>query len=293
VGALFFGRFTLWAALPGATQPRLGRRTARTRAPAPAPPAEPAGETVPRRGRDRRAFDGLVGLDEPIGALKLALELPVLHPDRVKKYRLRPDRGLLLVGPPGTGKTSLARAAARYFGCAFRSVNTAHLLGPYVGQSERNLHEVFHWARQNRPCILFLDEIDAIGRRRDGSHLNRPHDVLLDILLQELDGFEDRAGVFVLAATNRADILDEALVRPGRFDRIIRIGLPDRQARLKLLEMFLRDRPGWDEFDRSSLERLADLTEGKSPAEIRNMVDRAVTLAALKDEPVQPRHLGL
>jgi len=200
VGALFFGRFTLWAALPGATLPRPGRRTARTRAPAPAPPAEPAGESVPRRGRDLRAFDGLVGLDEPIGALKLALELPVLHPDRVKKYRLRPDRGLLLVGPPGTGKTSLARAAARYFGCAFRSVNTAHLLGPYVGQSERNLHEVFRWARQNRPCILFLDEIAEIPPRLQAKLL----EVIEERQFINIGGkAPKKIDVRIVAATNR------------------------------------------------------------------------------------------
>lgn len=254
---------------------------------------KPAQVAAPQKGRDPHAFDGLVGLDEPIAALKMALELPALYPDRVKKYGLEVDRGLLLVGPPGTGKTSLARAAARYFGCAFRSISTPQLLGSYVGQSEQNLHSVFVWARQNRPCILFFDEIDAIGRKRDGAHLNRPHDVLLDVLLQELDGFEDRTGVFVLAATNRPDVLDEALVRPGRFDRIIHIGLPDRQARLKLFDLFLRGKPGWGDFDRGCLERLADLTEGRSPAEIKSLVNEAVRRAAFENEPVRPRHFGL
>jgi AAA+ superfamily predicted ATPase len=230
--------------------------------------------------RDPHAFDGLVGVDEAVAVLREAFEMTALYPEIAQKYRLQPPRGLLLEGPPGTGKTSLARAAARYFGCAFASVSLPDLLSRWVGDSEQRLHQYFEWARRNAPAILFFDEIDAIGMKRDGSHMNRAPDILLRVLLEEMDGFRGREGVFVLAATNRADTLDPALLRPGRFDRKVHLGLPGTEARRKLLEVYLAGRPCAPDLD---LDALAAATKGMSPAEIKELCDRAAARAARRE----------
>ena len=279
-------RYFVWMALPGCTLPRLRRPAA---AQGTAGPAVSAAPSQPGRKRDPKAFDRLVGLDEAIEVLKDALELPVTRPDLVKKYRLQPPRGLLLAGPPGTGKTSLARAAAAYFGCAFADVSVPELLGPYVGEAERLLHGRFEWARQHAPCILFFDEIDAIAGRRDGRHMNRPQDLLLNVLLEELDGFRGREGVFVMAATNRPDMLDEALLRPGRFDRVVHLGLPGPEARQKLFRLYLEGRPVDPGLDYAALAARA---EGKSPAEIKDMCDRAALSAARREGNITMADFG-
>lgn len=237
-------------------------------------------QASPSPVRDPHAFDGLVGVEEAVAVLREAFELAALYPDVAERYRLQPPRGLLLEGPPGTGKTSLARAAARYFGCPFACISLPDLLSRWVGESEQRLHRYFEWARHNAPCILFFDEIDAIGMKRDGSHMNRAPDILLRVLLEELDGFHGREGVFVLAATNRADTLDPALLRPGRFDRKVHLELPGREARRKLFEIYLAGRPCARDLD---LDGLAENTEGMSPAEIRELCDRAAARAARRE----------
>jgi len=230
--------------------------------------------------RDPHAFDNLVGVEEAVSVLREAFELAALYPEIAQRYRLQPPRGLLLEGPPGTGKTSLARAAARYFGCAFASVSLPDLLSRWVGDSEQRLHQYFEWARRNAPAILFFDEIDAIGMKRDGSHMNRAPDILLRVLLEEMDGFHGREGVFVLAATNRADTLDPALLRPGRFDRRVHLGLPGPEARRKLFEIYLAGRPCSPDLD---LDELVRGTEGMSPADIKQLCDRAAARAARRE----------
>ncbi|MHB8757112.1 MAG: ATP-binding protein [Bacillota bacterium] len=180
------------------------------------------------------------------------------------------------MGPPGTGKTSLARATARYFGCAFYPVNASEFMGPFAGFSEQALRNIFAQARFNKPSIIFFDEIDAIGRRRDGSHINRPSDIVLNMLLAEMDGFLPNEGVFVLAATNRPDVLDEALLRPGRFDRIVELPLPSFEARVRLFEHYLKGRPVDEDLD---YKTAATSTEGKSPADIAAMCNAGATKA--------------
>ncbi len=243
------------------------------------PPGQAAQPKPQPRPRNLRAFDSLIGLDEPIRVLREALEVPIVSPELVKSYRLEVPRGLLMEGPPGTGKTSLARAAAAYFGCAFREVSLPETLSKFVGQSEGNLHGYFVWAKQNAPAILFFDEIDSIAKVRDDRNLNRAQDILLNVLLEELDGFHGRQGVFVMAATNRVDVLDPAVLRPGRFDRVVHIGLPGKEARKRLFALYLRGRP----LDpKVSFDLLAERTEGKSPAEIKAVCDRAAWNAAYK-----------
>ncbi|KXG73740.1 ATP-dependent zinc metalloprotease FtsH [Fervidicola ferrireducens] len=234
------------------------------------------------RVRNLHAFDHLVGVDHAIRAIKDALEIPLMYPEKAREYGIKPSKGILFYGPPGTGKTSLARATAEYFGCYFISVKASELVGPYLGSSEAAVKQLFAQARANKPAIIFFDEIDAIGRRRDGSHLNRPSDIVLNILLAEMDGFERDEGVFVIGATNRLDVLDEALLRPGRFDSVIEIPLPDFEARKKLFSVYLKGRPISDEECLDVFE-LAKLTEGMSPAQIEAICKKAA-LTALKRE---------
>lgn len=236
------------------------------------------------RKRNPHAFDSLVGVDHAVAAIKDALELPLLYPDLAQKYNIKPPRGILLYGPPGTGKTSLARATAEYFACYFINVKASELAGPYVGTTEKAVKDVFAQARANRPAIIFFDEIDAIARKRDGSHMNRPSDLMLNLLLAEMDGFskEENEGIFVMAATNRPDVLDEALLRPGRFDSLIETPLPDFEARKKLFQLYLRNRPLADD-DPIDLNVLAEITEGMSPAEIEAACRKAAMIALKRE----------
>ena len=244
-------------------------------------PVEQQGGGVSFR-RNPKAFDGLVGVDHAVEAIKDALELPLKYPDKAKEYGVKVSKGILLYGPAGTGKTSLARAAASYFGCAFRVVNASSLMSKYVGTSEQALQSLFAWARQNRPSIIFFDEIDAIGRKRDGSHLNRPSDILLNLLLSEMDGFYSNEGVFVMAATNRLDVLDDALLRPGRFDRCIEVGLPGPAGRRKLFEMGLTGYRGY-KLEEMDYDALVAASEGMSPAQITEACEETRKAALKRD----------
>lgn len=233
---------------------------------------------------DPSAFDGLVGVDHAVQAVKEALELPIKYPEKVKTFRLKPVKGILFYGPPGTGKTSLARATAKYFGCTIAVITPAYLLDRWVGGSEKRVNFIFQDARKRaavtgRPVILFFDEIDAIGRRRDGEHMNRASDVVLNQLLAELDGVTPNTGVFVMGATNRLDVLDEALLRPGRFDKLIEVGLPNAAARRELFRRGLSGRPVAGDID---LEALVEQTRGFSPAAITNVCDQAAQAAAMR-----------
>lgn len=228
---------------------------------------------------DPQAFDHLIDMEPAINVLKESLEFPIHHPELMEKYRIKPPAGLLLYGPPGTGKTALARAASKYFGCSFFPVKAGELLSSAVGSSEEKLREVFDQAKSNRPSIIFFDEIDSIATKRDGSNMNRPSDVLLTPLLTELDGFDGREGVFVMAATNRLDVLDEAVLRPGRFDRHIKVDLPGLEGRKKLIRHFLFGRPVKD----VDVDHWAQVFERKSPAWMEGIIDQAVIEAAKRE----------
>ncbi len=250
--------------------------------PSPSGAVEKAKKGAGQHIKNPRAFDNLIGVDLAIQTIKDALELPVLHPEMCKRYNVIPPKGIVLYGPPGTGKTSLARATAEYFGCAFRHVKASEILQSLVGESEKALRELFEWARANKPSVLFFDEFDAIGRKRDGMHLNRPSDLTVNVLLAELDGFDTNEGVFAIAATNKVELLDEALIRPGRFDRHLEVGLPDESAREKLFRVYLlgKKRPLAQDV---GFRVLAQRTEGKSPADIAEMCNAAAVVAAREE----------
>jgi len=187
-------------------------------------------------------------------------------------------RGILLEGPPGTGKTLLARAIASEVNASFISVVGSQFVEMFVGVGALRIRELFEAARENRPCVLFIDEIDAIGKKRGGGASgfsgNDEREQTLNQLLAEMDGFQDNEGILVIAATNLKDTLDKALTRPGRFDRILSVPLPDTPSREKILHKYLDSKP----VDTSSLsiEELAELTAGFSGADLKNLVNEAL-----------------
>ena len=161
-------------------------------------------------------------------------------------------RGVILYGPPGTGKTLLAKAIAGEAGVPFYAVSGSDFVQVYVGVGAARIRELFKRARQSEKCVIFIDEIDALGKKRDGGldgGGNDERDQTLNALLAEMSGFNENQGIVVVAATNRLDTLDEALLRPGRFDRHIEIGLPDVKARLKILELHSKNKPIHEDVD--------------------------------------------
>ncbi|NPA86022.1 MAG: AAA family ATPase [bacterium] len=231
--------------------------------------------------RPRVTFKDVAGLKKQIEKLKEIVELPLRRPELFEQLGIRPPKGVLLYGPPGCGKTLLAKAVAAESGANFVYVTGSEFARKYVGEGAELVRRLFRTARKHAPCIIFIDEIDAIGARRMYSESGAEREVsrTLNQLLAEMDGFEPNERVVVLAATNRLDVLDPALLRPGRFDRIIEIPLPDKQAREEIFALYLSRVRCTEPFD---CKLLAEITEGFSGAEIELAVKEAA-LRALKD----------
>ena len=220
-------------------------------------------------------FDKVANLDEVKQRLVEAVVWPITDPDRFRSMGIDPPRGILLYGPPGTGKTFVVRALAHEAGSAFFPVKGAELLDKYVGESERAVRELFSRARAAAPAIIFFDEIDALAPVR-GRSTTTVTDSVVAALLTEMDGITERGNVAVIGATNRADLIDPALLRAGRFETQIEIGLPDAAARRALID--LSDVPFADDIDKS---KLAEVTEGMSMADLAGVL-RESALAALR-----------
>jgi len=214
------------------------------------------------------------GLDSIKKELQEAVELPLKKPEIFDQMGIRAIKGLLLYGPPGTGKTLLAKAVANETEANFIGISGAQILSKWVGESEKAMREIFKKARMAAPCILFIDEIDAIAPRRSGpsSEGTRVTERVVDTLLTELDGLESLKNVVVIAASNRPDILDPALMRAGRFDRTLEIGVPDEEARHSILKIHTRNMPLSSDV---SLDDLARATGGYSGADLENIVREA------------------
>ena len=226
-------------------------------------------------------FDDVAGADEEKEELQEIVEF-LKDPKRFMTLGARIPKGVLLVGPPGTGKTLLAKAVAGEAGVGFLSISGSDFVELYVGVGASRVRDLFEQAKKTGPCIVFIDEIDAVGRQR-GTGLGGGHDEreqTLNQLLVEMDGFAANEGVVVLAATNRADVLDPALLRPGRFDRQIYVGLPDIKGREEILKVHAKGKPLAEDVD---LRKLAQGTAGFTGADLENLINEGALLAARKD----------
>jgi transitional endoplasmic reticulum ATPase len=215
-------------------------------------------------------FGDVGGLDEAVGKVREVVQLPLKHPEIFRQLGIEPPRGVLMYGPSGTGKTLMARAVAGETGCYFKALSGTEIMDKHYGESEAKLRAAFEDAYQNAPAILFIDEIDALAPRRDTAESEVERRVTAQ-LLALMDGMEDRGDVMVLAATNLPNILDSALRRPGRFDREIHIGVPDRSGRTQILEIHTRDMPLGD----VNLTELAEKCHGFVGADIRALCQEA------------------
>ena len=203
-------------------------------------------------------------------------------PEKFTALGARIPRGVLLIGPPGTGKTLLARAIAGEAGVPFFSISGSEFVEMFVGVGASRVRDLFDQAKRNSPCLIFVDEIDAVGRHR-GAGMGGGHDEreqTLNQILVEMDGFDTTTNVIVLAATNRPDILDPALLRPGRFDRQVILDRPDIKGRKAILQVHAKGKPLEDSVD---LEKIAKLTAGFSGADLANLVNEAAILAARRN----------
>ena len=227
-------------------------------------------------------YSDIGGLDEQITEIKEAVELPLIKPELFEKVGISPPKGVLLYGPPGTGKTLLARAVAHETNAKFMRVVGSELVQKYIGEGARLVRELFEHAKKEAPSIIFIDEIDAIGAHRSESLTSGDREVQRTLmqLLADLDGFKERGDVKIIGATNRIDILDPALLRPGRFDRIIEIPEPDRDGRESILNIHTRKM----NLDADvNLGEIANLTEGMKGADLSSICTEA-GMFAIREE---------
>jgi AAA+ superfamily predicted ATPase len=261
----------------------------------PLPQRAPVSE--PGAGDPEAAFDEVGGLEEAKRELQ-AICLALRDPEAYRRWGARPPKGVLLFGPPGTGKTLLARCLAQAAGARFIHVRAADITSKWYGEAERRMQLVFDRARRETPAVLFFDEIDAIARDRDGSH-EATHRVV-STLLENMDGLQELQGVVVVAATNRPEAVDPALLRPGRFDRLVEVPLPDREARGAIFRVHMgraerqAGRSLFEPLDGAAWNRLLDVTEGFSGAEIAETVRRALeekVRAGVMDGRITPAEL--
>ena len=230
-------------------------------------------------------FDDVAGCDEAKYELEEIVDF-LKNPDKYYDAGAKVPKGVLLQGPPGTGKTLLARAVAGEAGVSFIQVSASEFIQMFVGVGASRVRDLFNLAKENEPCVVFIDEIDAVGRKRGeqfGGGGNEEREQTLNQILTNMDGFEKTDSIIVLAATNRVDILDSALTRSGRFDRKVSVGMPDTSGRRKILDVHLRGKKVAPSAD---LDEIAVLTSGFSGADIENMANEAVILALRENKTI-------
>lgn len=220
------------------------------------------------------SFNDVGGLSEQLRQIREVIELPLTNPELFSRVGVKPPKGVLLYGPPGTGKTLLARAIAATTDASFLKVVSSAIIEKYIGDSAKTVREMFHYAKDHEPCIIFMDEIDAIGGKRnsEGTSSDREVQRTLMELLNHLDGFDALGKVKMIMATNRPDTLDAALLRPGRLDRKIEIPLPNASARLEILKIHSKPINKIGEID---FEPIVKLSDGFNGADLRNICTEA------------------
>ncbi|MGB1698276.1 MAG: AAA family ATPase, partial [Thermoplasmatota archaeon] len=224
-------------------------------------------------------WDSIGGLTEIKQQLKESVEWPLEDPESFERMGISPPSGILLYGPPGTGKTMLAKAVANESGANFISVKGPEILSKWVGESEKAVREIFKKAKQSSPTVVFLDEIDAIAPRRGAHEGSSVTETIVNQLLTAIDGMESMEGVVVIGATNRPDIVDNGLLRAGRFDRLIKVTAPDEEARLAILKVHTKDMP----LDDVNLEEIAKMTKGYVGADLESLAREAAMIALRED----------
>lgn len=219
-------------------------------------------------------YGDIGGLDNAIVEIKETVELPIKKPELFEEIGIDPPKGILLYGPPGTGKTLLAKAVANQTNATFIKLVASEFVNKFLGEGARYVRQVFELAKEKSPAIIFIDEIDAIGTKRAHGTQGADREVQRTLmqLLSELDGFESRGDVGIIAATNRPDILDDALIRPGRFDRAIEVPLPNKEGRRKILEIHTEKMKLDEDID---FESISELTEGFSGADLKAICTEA------------------
>jgi transitional endoplasmic reticulum ATPase len=227
-------------------------------------------------------WEDIGGLQKVKEELAEAIEWPLKHGELFMEADVKPPKGILLYGSPGTGKTMIAKAVATTSEANFISIKGPELISKWVGESEKGVREVFRKARQAAPCVVFFDELDAIAPRRGSEGDAHVAERVISQMLTEMDGLEDLKGVVVIGATNRPDIIDEALLRPGRFDRILEVPIPDKEARKQIFEVHTRKKPLDSDVN---LDKLVEMTDGMTGADIAATVN-AAAMTAIKE------HLG-
>merc|ERR1719367_1867030 len=228
------------------------------------------------------SYTNIGGLSEQIRELREVIELPLTNPELFVRVGIKPPKGVLLYGPPGTGKTLLARALASNINATFLKVVASAIVDKYIGESARVIREMFGFAKDHEPCVIFMDEIDAIGGSRfsEGTSADREIQRTLMELLNQLDGFEEQGKVKMVMATNRPNILDPALLRPGRLDRKIEIPEPNESQRLEILKIHASSITKRGDIDFESVVKLAD---GLNGADMRNICTEAGLFAIRSD----------
>jgi cell division protease FtsH len=232
----------------------------------------------------RVTFDDVAGVDEAKQELTEIVEF-LKHPEKFSRMGARSPKGVLLVGPPGTGKTLMSRAVAGQAGVPFFSISGSEFVEMFVGVGASRVRDLFAQARKSMPCVIFIDEIDAVGRRRSSGHMhvsNEEREQTLNQLLVEMDGFDNSTHIIVVAATNRPDVLDPALLRPGRFDRQVMLDKPDIKGRTAILKVHARGKP----LEKGvTLDTIAKMTPGFSGADLENLMNEAAILAVRRNKP--------
>ena len=243
---------------------------------------DPAVYTMSSEDPGAISFEDIGGLRDQVRELREVIELPLKNPELFKRVGVKAPKGVLLYGPPGTGKTLLARAVAATLNVSFLKIVSSAIIDKYIGESARMVREMFAYARDHAPCVIFMDEIDAIGGRRfsEGNSSDREVQRTLMELLNQMDGFDELSGVKIIMATNRPDVLDPALLRPGRLDRKIEIPLPNAEGRKEILkihavQMATAPEGAAAEEHQLDLEPIVSLSDGFNGADLRNVCTEA------------------